>query len=225
MFLQGKPLPFQLGVFEIQKETHPELRNAQIIQHLAALMIGNPLYDFCIYNDFAVRDQIRCEFSHAFTFVEHFKATLLVKGNPAALELDDERILVALFIQSMPKFVDHLEGATDDLMRFLFVERLTSAFLQVRRLICVHLCLSVVETLLSFDLRETKTPRRSNRGVGVHGFSGGRYKVVVVSGLLAMAGRYPARLVLANLKCAQSRAKNRCPASERAANVPDAHSS
>jgi hypothetical protein len=112
----------------------------------------------------------------------------------------------------MAKFVDHVEGATDDFMRFLFVERLTSALLQARRLICVHLCLSVVETLLSLNLRETKTPRKSNRGVGVHGFSGGRYKVVVVSGLLAMAGRYPARLVLANLKYAQSAVKNHCPA-------------
>src|SRR5437016_5277512 len=49
-FSKGDPFPFKLGMFEVKNQSHSQFSNAQIIDHLAPLMVGDVLNHFCVHD-------------------------------------------------------------------------------------------------------------------------------------------------------------------------------
>jgi len=75
--------------------------------------------------------------------VKNLKTTLLVEGDLPELELDDERVLVALLIQTMAEFVQNLKRTADDRVRLLLARiGIGPSGVKVRLAICVHLRLN-----------------------------------------------------------------------------------
>jgi hypothetical protein len=46
--LKHDALPFEPGMFKIQNQAHLEFRDAEVVQHLAALMVSDTIDDFGI---------------------------------------------------------------------------------------------------------------------------------------------------------------------------------
>jgi hypothetical protein len=132
--------PFQPGVLEVEDEANRESGDTKIVQHLSSFMVGNLVNAFGIHNDFSESDEIRDELADVFAFVKHLEVPLLVEVNAAPFEFHDQRILVQLLIQAVAQFVEHLECATDDGMRFLSArEGVRLPALHFCKIICVHL--------------------------------------------------------------------------------------
>src|SRR5207249_7239128 len=91
--------------------------------------------DFCVHDQRGEGDEIGNELSDMLTFVENFIATLLVERDIAELELNCERVLICLLIQSVADFVQDLHCAAYDLKHFLLQQQF----------IRVHLCSFVVQ--------------------------------------------------------------------------------
>ena len=106
-------------MFEIQDQPDRQFGDAEVIQHLAAFHIRDALNHLGVHDHLGEGDQVRDELSNALALIENFKATLLIESDLPELELDDERVLVALFIQTVSEFVQHFERTADDGVRLL----------------------------------------------------------------------------------------------------------
>src|SRR5438046_1915806 len=102
-------------------------------------MIRNPVDDFCIHNNLIESNQVRDKKADSLFFVENLKLALLMQSNVPEPKLHNERVLVALLVQSVAQLIKHLKCTTDDRMRLGFKD----VFLLS---ICVHPCPSVVKT-------------------------------------------------------------------------------
>ena len=61
---QNNALKFKARVLEIQNQTNAQLRDAQIIQHLAALVVGDPVNDLGVHNNRSENNQVRRKFTN-----------------------------------------------------------------------------------------------------------------------------------------------------------------
>ena len=55
-------LPLQFGFFEIDDEADLHSGDAEVVEHLAALNVGDAFNRFRIHDDFTVNDEVRYEF-------------------------------------------------------------------------------------------------------------------------------------------------------------------
>jgi hypothetical protein len=134
-------------VLEVQDQSNWEFGNSQVIQHLPAFVVGDPVNTLGIHHHFPESDQVGSEFADVFALVKHLKSPLLVERNAATFEFHDQGILVKLFVQSMPEFIQHLERTTNDRMGFLFARvSICLSGTQIGKIICVHLRSSAVKS-------------------------------------------------------------------------------
>ena len=119
MFLKNQTLPLEPWVFEIEDEADAELGDAEIIYHLAALVIGDTVDDLRVHQDLVERNQIRNEQAHRYLLVQDLILPLLRTGNPSQPEFNYQRVLIAFFVQTMAKFIENFKCAADDLVSFL----------------------------------------------------------------------------------------------------------
>lgn len=101
-------------MLEIDNEPHLQTSYTQIVEHLAAFVIGDLIDHFGINHDLILYNQIWDEGSDAFSFVLNLKASLLVDSHPPQLKLMNQSILIRLFVQSMAQLIHHLERSTND---------------------------------------------------------------------------------------------------------------
>src|SRR5439155_17814944 len=88
MFLKNQTLPLEPWVFEIEDEADAELGDAEIIYHLAALVIGDTVDDLRVHQDLVERNQIRNEQAHRYLLVQDLILPLLRTGNPSQPEFN-----------------------------------------------------------------------------------------------------------------------------------------
>ncbi len=86
--------------------------------------------------------------------VENWEPSLLIEQNATKLELHHQRVLVQLLVESMTDFIQHVEGAAQDLVRLILQQELgILSVMKVWCLIRVHPCLSVVEDCQGYFFR------------------------------------------------------------------------
>ena len=68
--------PFQPGVLEMQNQSHPQLRDAEIIQHFSPLMIGDAINHFRVRNHRAKNDEVWNEIADFHASKENRKPSL-----------------------------------------------------------------------------------------------------------------------------------------------------
>src|SRR6185369_731087 len=107
-------------------------------------MVGDSINDFSIHNNLAERDQIRNEFADVLKFVKHLKASLLIESNLLASEFNAQSILINLFMQAVPNFVQHFKRASDNRMGLSLQRVFLRWSMKINFFICVHLRLSAV---------------------------------------------------------------------------------
>ena len=69
--LKNYSLPFETGVLEIQNQAYPQLRDAEIIQHLPTLMVGDPVNCLCVDDQLLLDNKIRNILAHQLAFIQH----------------------------------------------------------------------------------------------------------------------------------------------------------
>src|SRR5436190_5784301 len=99
---QNNPFPFQLGMFEVQDDADSQFGDAEIIYHLAALVVGNSINAFGVHDNGGMGDQIGNALTDHDLLVKDGESSLLVEGDALQLELNDQRIFVNLLVESVP---------------------------------------------------------------------------------------------------------------------------
>src|SRR5436190_10032256 len=90
---ENDAFPFQLRVLEIQNHTGPKLRDSQIVQHLPALHVCDPINHLCIHHDRPECNKVGDKQPDFVPFVEHVEIDLLLKRNVSNSKFNGERIL------------------------------------------------------------------------------------------------------------------------------------
>src|SRR6266516_5142490 len=104
-------------MFEIKNQADRQFGDAEVIQHPAAFHIRDAVNHLGVHDHLGEGDQVRDELSNALALIENFKATLLIETDLPELELDDERVLIALLIETVPQFVEYFKRTPDDGVR------------------------------------------------------------------------------------------------------------
>ncbi len=106
-------------MLEVKDQADVQLRDLEVVDHLGYLVVSDRFDDLCVDNDRIEGDQIGNVLTNIDGLVNDGKSGLLTVRDILMGELDDHRIFVRLFQQPMSKSVEHLEGTTDDSVRFL----------------------------------------------------------------------------------------------------------
>src|ERR1051326_118933 len=150
MGLENHALPFQTGVLEVQDQSHLQLCDPKVIQHLTAFVVGDAINHLRVHDHQAESNQVGNELADFDAAKQNRKPSLLIERNPIQLETDGQRVLVNLFVQPVPDFVENLEGKSNYSLGLVLQDELrTPATAQVRSLIRVHPCPSVVKIISS----------------------------------------------------------------------------
>ena len=74
-----RPKAVSIGLREIDDEPDAEGCDPEIVQHLTALMVGNPINHFGIHNHRTERDQVRNKLTDQLPAKQNWEASLLIK--------------------------------------------------------------------------------------------------------------------------------------------------
>src|SRR5689334_5917460 len=69
--------PIQTSVLEIQNNSDRKSSDAKIIEHLAALMVGDPIDCLCFDDELLLNNKIRNVLAHRLAFIQHSMSLLL----------------------------------------------------------------------------------------------------------------------------------------------------
>ena len=105
-------------MLEIEDDANTELGYPQIVQHQSTFVVGNLVDHFRIHDNGIKRNEVGNEEPYLLSLSEDVEGPLLPKRNVSQAKLDDERILVWFFKETVAERVEHLDGATDDLEHF-----------------------------------------------------------------------------------------------------------
>ncbi len=110
---QRDALPFELSSLEIKNEAHPKASYSQVIDHLAKFVVSYLVDDFGVHYNFSRHDEIRNVLTHCHSFVQHIEPRLLLTGDVAMPQLNEERVFVRLFKQAVSQCVEDFYCRTD----------------------------------------------------------------------------------------------------------------
>ncbi len=74
-------------MFEVQDQSDRQLSNAEVIEYLAAFVVGNSVDALGVHDDLSKSNQVRNELADALAFVKYLEVALLIEGNATAFEL------------------------------------------------------------------------------------------------------------------------------------------
>jgi hypothetical protein len=89
-------------VFKIENHSNTQVRDSQIIQHQAPLVISNPINYLCVHNDRIEGDEVRDKEANFLALVKNIERPQLPKRNFSQSEFNDQRIFVWLLNYSVP---------------------------------------------------------------------------------------------------------------------------
>jgi len=118
--------PLQAGTAKIDDETDRMAGDFEVVEHLPEFVVGNAVYDLRVHYYGAERDEIRHVFANFDGLIKYVVPPLLFAWDGAQAELDDKSVLVRSFQQSMPEYIQYLEGAADNGLSLRFQDQ--SAF-------------------------------------------------------------------------------------------------
>src|SRR3954468_21466552 len=84
---QDKSLPFESRVFEIEDDSHRNCGDSEIVEHLPAFMIRNPVNRLRVDDQLPLHYQIRNILSDQLALIQHAMPFLLRVRNPAQPKL------------------------------------------------------------------------------------------------------------------------------------------
>ena len=120
----------------MRSHSNTQVRDSQIIQHEAPLVITNPVNHLCVYDNRIESNQVRDKEANLLTLVKNIKWRLLPERNSSQSKLHDQRIFIRLLNYSVPERVQNLDCAADNLKNFVSGQQLF--------IIRVHSCSLVV---------------------------------------------------------------------------------
>ena len=143
---QDDALPFEGSVFEVQHESDAALRDSEIIQHLAAFVVRDSVYNFYINQNGTKNNKVRDKLPDVHSPKLNGEPALLIERDCVLFEKNSKRILIKLLVQAMPKLVQDLKSEPNNAMR-LFPQNQLRIFWpqQIDFRIRVHPCPSVVK--------------------------------------------------------------------------------
>src|SRR5260221_14435397 len=123
-------------------KTRPLFSYAQIIQHLATLMVGYVIYDLWINDHCIKHHKIGDKLAHLTPFEKHRKSSLLIETDILNQKSDRQGIFINLLVQAVGDFIENIERAAQNGLR-LFPEQKfrVTGMNQIRFpsvFICVH---------------------------------------------------------------------------------------
>jgi hypothetical protein len=83
-------------VLKIENHSNTQVRDSQIIQHQAPLVISDPINHLCVHNDRIESDEVRDKEANFLLLVENIERRLLPKRNFPQSKLNDQRIFIWL---------------------------------------------------------------------------------------------------------------------------------
>ena len=98
-------------MFEIEDDSNRQRSNTEIIQHLYAVVLSDPIDCLCVDDQLLLHNKIRNILPDQLAFVQHAMAFLLGVGDIAQAELNAETILINLFVQAMSANVQDFDRA------------------------------------------------------------------------------------------------------------------
>jgi hypothetical protein len=116
--LENQSLPLKLRVLEIEKDANSEFGDAQVIEHLATLVISDLFDDFGVHDDSFERDEIGLKQADDLALVCERKGGLVLKRNSPGAELNEECIFVWLFMKAVPDLIEHFNRGANELKNF-----------------------------------------------------------------------------------------------------------
>ena len=111
--------PLQFAVFKIENDSNTQVRDSQIIQHQAPLVISNPINYLCVHNDRIEGDEVRDKEANFLALVKNIERRLLPKRNFPQSEFNDQRIFVWLLNDSVLEGVQNLDSPANNLEHFV----------------------------------------------------------------------------------------------------------
>src|SRR5262245_48864349 len=112
-------------MFKVEDDADSQFGDAEIIQHLSSLVVGDATDHFGVHDNGGMGDQVWNELTHLDHLVEDIEYSLLVESDAPQRELNDKRIFENLFVQTMPDAVQDLYRASDHLIDFVFENEFT----------------------------------------------------------------------------------------------------
>src|SRR6266487_143818 len=111
-------------MFEIENHTNTQLRDSQIIQHQAPLVISNPINHLCVHDNRIEDNEVRDKEANFLALVENIERGLLSERNFSQSKLHNQRIFVWLLNYSVPEAVQNLDCAANNLKDFVSGQQL-----------------------------------------------------------------------------------------------------
>src|SRR5437868_10503786 len=106
-------------MLEVQNNAAAKTGDAEVIQHLPALMVGNALDRLRVNDELLLQDKIGHIFSHDLTFI-HDPMPLLLSGWDASQpELHTKAVFINLLVQTMSSNVQDFHCAANYRIHFL----------------------------------------------------------------------------------------------------------
>ena len=111
---QHESLPFEPRMFEIEDDSDRKCGDSEIVEHLPAFMIRNPVNRLRVDDQLPLHYQIRNILSDQLTLIQHAMPFLLRVSNPAQPKLHAKTILINLLVQPVAPNVQNFNGAAND---------------------------------------------------------------------------------------------------------------
>src|SRR5438132_13221920 len=106
-------------MLEVQTNAAMKSGDAEVIQHLPALMVGNALDRLRVNDELLLHHKIGDIFSHDLTFIQDPMPLLLRVWDASQPELHTKAVLINLLVQTMPSNVQYFDCAADHCIYFL----------------------------------------------------------------------------------------------------------
>src|SRR5882724_11972783 len=100
-------------MLEVQNNAAAKTGDAEVIQHLPALMVRNALDRLRVNDQLRLRDKIGDIFSHDLTFIYDAMPLLLRVWDASQPELHTKAVLINLLVQTMSLNVQYFDCAAD----------------------------------------------------------------------------------------------------------------
>ena len=111
-------------MLEVKDHANTQGCDAEIVQHQATFMVGDLVNYLRIHDKRIKSDQVRNEEANLVAFVKDIEGRLLLKRNSSQQELDDERVFIRFFDETVTERVENLDGTADDLKDFVLEQQL-----------------------------------------------------------------------------------------------------
>src|SRR4051812_45277244 len=106
-------------MLEVQNNAARKTGDAEIIQHLPALMVRNALDRLGVNDQLLLHHKIGDIFSHDLTFIHDPMALLLRVWDASPPELHTKAVFINLLVQTMSSNVQYFDCAADYSVHFL----------------------------------------------------------------------------------------------------------